>query len=121
MFITCHGTASVSSSTLCHWLLALKLWQEINGGPWLGCSTLKCAVKVVNFNVLTYATKAVALLTLPPSHRQCNPVMIWHLKCLCNGLYFNDPFDAAMYALACLRFWSKAHLGELTFNNDFDP
>jgi len=47
VFVTCHATGSVSSSTLHHWLLGLELWQEINGAPWLGCSTLKWVVKVV--------------------------------------------------------------------------
>ena len=41
MFITCHGTASVLCSTMCHWLLGLELWHEINGTPWCGCSTLR--------------------------------------------------------------------------------
>ena len=48
MFITCCTTASVSSLTLWHWVLGLELWHEINGAPWLSCSTLKWAVKVVN-------------------------------------------------------------------------
>src|SRR5882724_10117716 len=48
MFITCHTTALVSSSTLCHWLLGLELWHEINSSPWLGHSTLKWVVKVVD-------------------------------------------------------------------------
>jgi len=47
VFVTCHVTGSVSSSTLHHWLLGLELWHEINGAPWLGRSTLKRAVKVV--------------------------------------------------------------------------
>src|SRR5882724_1462664 len=48
MFITCHATGSVSSSTLRHWLLGLELWHRINGAPWLSHSTLKWVVKVVD-------------------------------------------------------------------------
>jgi len=47
VFVTCCATGSVSFSTLHHWLLSLELWHEINGAPWLGHSTLKRAVKVI--------------------------------------------------------------------------
>ena len=49
MFITCQGTASVSKSTMHHWLLGIKLWYEINGAPWHGRAVLKRAVKVMFF------------------------------------------------------------------------
>jgi len=48
LFITCHGMASMSMSTVHHWLLGLELWHEINGAPWCGHSTLKHAVKVMH-------------------------------------------------------------------------
>ena len=47
MFITFHGMASVLESTMCHWLLGLELWHEINGAPWCGHSTLRWAMKVM--------------------------------------------------------------------------
>jgi len=109
MFITCHGTASVSSSTLHHWLLGLELWHAINGAPWLGHSTLRRAVK------------AAARLAPHTSRRKRDPLTIQHLECLRNDLDFEDPFDASVYALACLAFWSQARLGELSFDNAFDP
>jgi len=48
MFITCHGAASISASTMKHWLLGLDIWHKINGAPWLGQSTLKRAVKAAS-------------------------------------------------------------------------
>jgi len=41
MYITCHGTASISASTMQHWLLGLELCHEIHSAPWLGHSNLK--------------------------------------------------------------------------------
>ena len=109
MFITCHGTASVLSSTLYHWLLGLELWHEINGAPWHGHSTLRCAVK------------AAALLAPHMSCRLHDPMLIQHLECLCSDLDFDDPFNVSVYALAYHEFWSQACLGKLSFENVFDP
>src|SRR5882724_9151725 len=53
LFITCHGMASMSMSTVHHWLLGLELWHEINGAPWCGHSTLKHAVKVTSLVMCT--------------------------------------------------------------------
>src|SRR5882724_8533983 len=68
-------------------------------------------------------TLAQAAALLAPKHFQklCDPMTIQHLECLCSGLNFDDPFDASIFAMACLAFWSQAHLGELIFDNSFDP
>ena len=107
MFITCHGMASISSLTLHHWLLGLELWHEINGILWHGHFTLRCAVK------------AAALLAPHTSRRKYDPMTIQYLECLHNNLDFEDPFDASVYSLTCLMFWSQAHLGELSYDNAF--
>src|SRR5882724_11196875 len=65
--------------------------------------------------------QAAALLTPTHSQKLCDPVTIQHLECLHSGLNFYNPFDASVFAMACLAFWSQAHLGELIFNNSFDP
>ena len=49
------------------------------------------------------------------------PVTIDHLRLLRNHLNFFDPFDAAVFALTCIAFWSQARLSELLFDRDFDP
>jgi len=36
-------------------------------------------------------------------------------------LDFDDPFDATVFAIAFLAFWSQACLGELLFKKGFDP
>jgi len=46
---------------------------------------------------------------------------IQHLECLHASLDFDDPFDASIFAMACLTFWSQVHLGELIFDKTFDP
>jgi len=33
MFITCHGTASIASLALHHWILGLELWHKMNSTP----------------------------------------------------------------------------------------
>jgi len=48
-------------------------------------------------------------------------VTIQHLEWLCISLDFFNPFDAAVFTIACLSFWSQAHLGELLFSAAFDP
>ena len=65
--------------------------------------------------------QAAALLAPKRLLKPRDPVTIQHLKCLRSGLNFGDPFDASVFAMACLAFWSQAHLGELIFDNAFDP
>src|SRR5882724_443152 len=64
MFIMCRGMASVSAMTMCHWLLGLELWHEINGTPWCGCSTLKQAVKVIHY--LAFPISVILTPERPP-------------------------------------------------------
>jgi len=47
--------------------------------------------------------------------------MIQHLEWLCTHLDFEDPFDATVFAIACLAFWLQAQLRELLFDAPFDP
>ena len=109
MFIMCRGTDSVLAMTMHHWLLGLELWHKIKGTAWCGCSTLKRAVK------------AASLLAPAIKQKPCEPVTMQHLEQLCTCLNFDDPFDAAVFAITCLVFWSHAQLGELLFEATFDP
>ena len=109
LFITARGASHVADSTMKHWLLGLQLWHSVNNAPWHGA----CA--------LSRAVKSVGLLTSMSSH--CSPhahVTINHLHILLEHLDFNDPFDSAVFAIACVAFWSQSCLGKLTFDGPFD-
>ena len=69
----------------------------------------------------TDASKAASLLAPTIECRPHDPVTIQHLKQLHTCLNFDDPFDAAVFAIACLAFWLQAQLGELLFEATFDP
>src|SRR5882724_4825394 len=92
----CCGVASVSVSMMQHWLLRLELWHEINGTPWCGHSTLRCAVKVmhpslqISITLLTFA-KVESLLAPITSWKACDPMMIQHLNMLHTHLDLKAP------------------------------
>jgi len=65
--------------------------------------------------------KATSLLAPMTAWKACDPVTIQHLNMLHTHLDFEDPFDVTIFAVACLAFWSQARLGELLFDNAFDP
>ena len=69
----------------------------------------------------TDTQKATSLLAPAIKQKPCEPVTIQHLECLCTCLNFDDPFDATVFAIACLAFWSQARLGELLFDSTYDP
>src|SRR5882672_7548465 len=89
MFITCQGAASVSMSTMHHWLLGLELWHEINGAPWHGHSILEWAMKVISHQPhcltscqLKILMQAAGNIAPKPSQQAHEPVIIHHLECL---------------------------------------
>src|SRR5882724_4660157 len=120
----CCGVASVSASMMQHWLLGLELWHEINSTPWCGHSTLKCVVKVtcpLPYMLLMESDICTGCLSLSSYVlKQWDNVTIQHIECLCTSLDFEDPFDATVFTVSCLAFWSQAHLGELLFEKSFD-
>ena len=44
-----------------------------------------------------------------------------HLQTLHNHLNLTDAFNIAVFAAACIAFWSCFHLGELLIDSAFDP
>jgi len=70
--------------------------------------------------MLTLA-QAATLLAPKCSQKPHEPMTIQHLECLHSGLNFYDPFDASIFAMACLAFWSQVRLSELSFDKYFDP
>jgi len=59
----------------------------------------------------------------PSSSRQPkrDPVTIDHIKALHRHLDLTNTFDIAVFALACIAFWSCCRLGELLIDSKFDP
>lgn len=69
--------------------------------------------------------KAGVSKLVPDTSRRAKrpPVTIEHMHALRCGLDLSSSFDAAVWALACVAFWSCCRLGELLINsrNSFDP
>ena len=96
IFITTHGAGRVGKGTLLSWLSGLQLWHVINGAPWNGGACLSQAVK--------------GTASFAPSSSFCAPrlpVMIHHLRILKHDLDITNMFDAAVWAVACIAFWSQ--------------
>ena len=110
IFITTQGDGSISKGTICQWVSGLKLWHQINDAPWLGRAILERSIQgASNF--------------APPSSitPKCDPVSMLHLQALRQHLNLTNSFDIAVFAVACITFWSCSHLGELLVNSTFDP
>ena len=110
IFITAHGAGKVGKGTLTSWLTGLKLWHTINGAPWLGKAHLSRAVK----GATSFAPPSS---TRPPRL----PVMIDHLRTMKSNIQLSNPFDAAVWAIACIAFWSQCRLIELCVDGLFNP
>lgn len=95
-----------------NWLAGLSFWHALNGAPWYGGNSLRI-------------TKGGVAKLVPESCRRDKrpPVTIEHLHALRRGLDLSSPFDAAVWAVASVAFWSCCRLGELVIpsKNSFDP
>ncbi|PPQ90027.1 hypothetical protein CVT25_000799 [Psilocybe cyanescens] len=101
-----------SLSCLGNWLAGIHFWHSLNGAPWHGD------------NALRIAKAGVRKLVPNSAHRdKCPPVTLAHMHALKVGLDPVSPLDAAVWALACVAFWSCCQLGELTVPSlhSFDP
>ncbi|KZT10995.1 uncharacterized protein LAESUDRAFT_643395, partial [Laetiporus sulphureus 93-53] len=94
------------------WLADLHFWHTIHGAPWLGGDMVKTACKAIS--------KAVPAISHRPKRP---PVTLEHMHALRNGLDLSNTFDVAVYACACMAFWSVCHLGEVVVPSatSFDP
>ncbi|KAI5981110.1 hypothetical protein EDD15DRAFT_2337602 [Pisolithus albus] len=102
----------LSQKTLNNWLAALHFWHIVNGAPWHGNDMLRHVRRVF--------TKLV-----PPSSKRAKrpPVTLEALCILHDRLDLSNTFDASVWALASLAFWSCCRLGELLIAppQAFDP
>ena len=110
IFITAHGAGRVGKGTLLSWLSGLQLWHVINGAPWNGGARLSRAVK-----------GAASFAPSSSFHAPRLPITIHHLHLLKQDLDVTNTFDAAIWAVACIAFWSQCRLAEVCIDTVFDP
>lgn len=85
----------MSEKTLSNWLAGLHYWHVVNGAPWHGA------------DMLHHVRRGFAKLVPPSSKRaKCPPVTIEAMVALRAGLDLSNAFDAAVWAIACIAFWS---------------
>jgi integrase len=97
-----HHAGSVSSSAMNSWLAALRAWHTINGAPWHAG------------DMLLQSKKGLKKLVPGSSRRPKRPpITIEHMYALYRGLDLSNTFDAAVWAVASIAFWSCCRLGEL--------
>jgi hypothetical protein len=102
----------VSSSAVDTWFSGLRFWHVVNGAEWHGSGLM-----------VTQMRKGVRKLVPASARRRKRPpVTIEHMYVLRKGLDLTNSFDAAVWAVACIAFWSCCRLGELTIPsvNGFD-
>ena len=109
-FITTCGAGMVSNSAILSWLAGLQLWHLVNNAPWHGAALLKRA-----------AEGSSRLAPGSSCRPKCASVTLQHIQALCNHLDLTDTFDAAIFAVACMAFWSCCRLGELLMTQPLTP
>jgi hypothetical protein len=91
------AAGSVSSSTANSWMAGLHYWHSVNGAEWHGGES----------DVLRHVRRGLAKLTPASSKRiKRPPVTLMALSQLARGLDLNNSFDIAVFATACVAFWS---------------
>ena len=94
---------SCSESTAHGWMAGLAAWHELNGAVWNGGAA-----------EITRVQKGVKKLVPTSSKRPPRPpVLEEHLLILRHHLDLTNSFDAAVFAIACVAFWSICRLGEM--------
>jgi hypothetical protein len=92
----------VSLSALNTWLAGLHFWHIVHDAPWHGGERL------------TQVKKGVwKLVPISSKRKKRPPVTLEHMISLRKGLNLVDSFDASIWAVACVVFWSCCRLGEL--------
>lgn len=86
-------------------LSALQAWHMVQDVPWCGVDD-----KLVTAFRRGVATHAPPSTRTPPRP----PITLAHLRALASFLNLSDPFDSAVFGLACTCFWGLCRLGELT-------
>jgi hypothetical protein len=89
------AAGSVSESALNNWLAGLQYWHVVNGAAWHGS------------DMLHHVRRGFSKL-VPPSSKRAKrpPVTIEALTTLRSGLDLSNAFDASVWAVASVAFWS---------------
>jgi hypothetical protein len=99
-----NAARTVSISAANSWMAGLHYWHSVNGADWHGGES----------DVLHHVHRGLSKLTPPSSKRAKRPpVTLAALLQLASGLDLSNSFDIAVFATACVTFWSCCHLGEL--------
>jgi hypothetical protein len=87
--------SKVASTTAQNWLAGIHFWHNLHGAPWYGHSLLRTASAGLNKLV-------------PDSSKRPRrpPVTLEHMHALFRGLDLSNAFDSAVFAVACVAFWS---------------
>ncbi|KAG2101582.1 uncharacterized protein F5147DRAFT_762653 [Suillus discolor] len=107
------SAGSISDSTASNWLAGLHFWHIVNGAQWHGTDS-----------PLLHHMKRGLTRLVPPNLKRAQrpPVTLDTLVQLGQGLNLSNSFDVAIFAIACVSFWSCCRLGELLIPspNTFD-
>lgn len=89
------AAGTVSESALSNWLAGLHYWHVVNGATWHGA------------DMLSQVRRGFAKL-VPPSAKRAKrpPVTVEAMTALRAGLVLSNSFDAAVWAVASIAFWS---------------
>lgn len=107
---TAYWCGKVSHSTMETWPAGVAFWHTVNGAPTLAGRQVKAITR-----------KASKIQ--PPPRQKRSPVTVEHLNCLRTHLDLTDSFDASVFAVATIAFWSCRRLGKLLIPSPttFDP
>ena len=83
-------------------MAGLHFWHTVNGATWNGKDMLSQTRQGIK-----------KLVPISSKRAKRPPVTIEHLYALRKGLDLTNAFDAAVWAVACVAFWSCCRLGEL--------
>ncbi|KAI6007081.1 hypothetical protein EDD15DRAFT_2383948 [Pisolithus albus] len=111
LFASNHA-GQLSDKTLNNWLAGLHFWHIVNGAPWNGDDMLR------------HVRRGFAKLVPPSSKRAKRPPVTLDALCILHDhLNLSNTFDAAVWAIAAIAFWSCCRLGELLIPSvqTFDP
>lgn len=97
-----HQAGRASDKTLNNWLAGLHFWHIVNGAPWNGDDMLR------------HVRRGFAKLVPLTSKRAKRPPVTLEALCILHDrLNLSNSFDAAIWALPSVAFWSCCRLGEL--------
>jgi len=94
-FISTRSAGSIRKGTIKSWLLGIELWHRINDAPWNSGPSLQRTVEGASRLAPSSSWRA-----------KRDPVTIQHLRALCQHLDLTNSFDIAVFAVACITFWS---------------